>query len=73
MIRVGIREMRDAFGSFIERLRRGEHIMLTDRGNVDLAVAGVDVRRRAEVEGCSPVGTRGQGIERRESRTIWNG
>ena len=37
MIRVGIREMRDAFSSFIDRVRKGEHIILTDRGR-DLAV-----------------------------------
>jgi len=35
--RVGIREMRDGFSSFIDRVRNGERIILTDRGR-DLAV-----------------------------------
>lgn len=37
MVRAGIREVRDRFSQFVARVRRGEEIIVTDRGR-DVAV-----------------------------------
>ena len=58
---VGLREFKTHFGEYMNRARRGEHIVITDRGREVAELGPLSAARRAML------------AHRREGRVSWSG